>query len=100
MAPAVGVLTVELHFPMARSLKDKRQVLRRIIDGSKRRYNVSIGELKDQDLWDHSIIGFACLASTVATIDRTFDRIEKDIVDGGDVLLVRAERDVVPVGDE
>ncbi|MGZ5487086.1 MAG: DUF503 family protein, partial [Candidatus Aminicenantales bacterium] len=45
----VGVLTLDLFFPYARSLKDKRRILRGFKDRA-RRHNVALAEIDFQDL--------------------------------------------------
>jgi hypothetical protein len=50
----VGLLTLELHFPGARSLKDKRQALRSLETRLRNRYNVAVAEVEHQDLWQRA----------------------------------------------
>jgi len=45
----IGLLTLEIHIPDARTLKDKRQVLRSLKDRLRSRFNVAIAELDHQD---------------------------------------------------
>ena len=50
----------ELFWPYAANLKDKRMVIRSITDRlKKKRINISILEIKYQDLWQRSMLGFA-----------------------------------------
>ena len=49
--------------PMA-SLKDKRSVLRRMIDRTKNSYNVSIAEIDHQDLWQRTTLALVATASS------------------------------------
>ena len=44
----VGLLTLEIHLPYAHSLKDKRQVLRKLKDHLRAHFNVALAEV-DQD---------------------------------------------------
>ena len=46
----VGVARLTLQISDSGSLKSKRQVLRRITDRLKARFNVSVAEVEDQDL--------------------------------------------------
>jgi uncharacterized protein len=46
----IGLLTLDLHFPGARSLKDKRQALRSLETRIRNRFNVSLAEVEHQDL--------------------------------------------------
>ncbi len=53
----IGVVTLEIHIPYARSLKDKRQVLRSLKDRLRARFNVAVAELDHQDVWQRSVVG-------------------------------------------
>ncbi|MFQ5695273.1 MAG: DUF503 domain-containing protein [Terriglobia bacterium] len=59
----VGLLTLEIHLPQARSLKDKRQVLRKLKDRLRARFNVAIAELDHQDLWQRAAVGIVSLSN-------------------------------------
>ena len=53
----IGLLTLEIHISDARSLKDKRQVLRSLKDRLRARFNVAVAELEHQELWQRSRVG-------------------------------------------
>jgi len=55
----VAVISVALHFDQSRSLKQKRQLLKSIIEKVKHRFNISIAEVADQDLWQKSTVGIS-----------------------------------------
>jgi uncharacterized protein YlxP (DUF503 family) len=74
----VGICTLELHIPYARSLKDKRQVLRSLIDRL-RRHNVSVAEVAHQDLWQRAGIAIAAVGSTRHPLDAMFQGILDEI---------------------
>ena len=59
----IGLLTLEIHIPDARSLKDKRQVLRSLKDRLRGRFNVAVAELEHQDLWQRSVVGVVSISS-------------------------------------
>lgn len=63
----VGVLEVRMRVRASRSLKEKRKVVRSIKDRMRARYNVSVTEHDDQDLWQALSLGFAMAGS-----DRTY----------------------------
>lgn len=50
----IGLLTLDLHFPGARSLKDKRQALRSLETRLRNKFNVSVAEVEHQDLWQRA----------------------------------------------
>jgi len=53
----IGLLTLEIHIPDARSLKDKRQVLRSLKDTLRAHFNVAVAELEHQETWQRSRVG-------------------------------------------
>jgi hypothetical protein len=60
---SIGLLTLEIHIPDARSLKDKRQILRSLKDKLRGRFNVAVAELEHQDLWQRSVVGVVSISS-------------------------------------
>ncbi len=80
----IGLLTLEVVLPYAQSLKDKRQVIRRLRDRLKK-FNVSIAECGHQDLWQRSTLGIVAISSDQALLEKTLhtvtDEAEK-ILDG------------------
>jgi uncharacterized protein YlxP (DUF503 family) len=55
-APAVGVLTLEIHIEAAHSLKDKRNVVKSLKDRLRRRYNVAVAEIGDQEVMTRALV--------------------------------------------
>jgi uncharacterized protein YlxP (DUF503 family) len=70
----VGLCTVELFIPDGHSLKDKRQVLQSLKSRLRDKFNVSVAEIGDQDLWQKSIIGLACIANESAHVNQVLDQ--------------------------
>jgi uncharacterized protein YlxP (DUF503 family) len=75
----VGICTFELVIPGARSLKEKRQALRGLIDRLRHRHNVSVAEVAHQDLWQRAGVAVAAVSSSQKTIDRMFEGILREI---------------------
>lgn len=59
----VGVVRFELHFPGAESLKGKRKILLSLKDRLKNKFNVSVAELEDNDLWQKCVLGVAIISN-------------------------------------
>ena len=76
--PAVGLLSVELHLPDARSLKDKRMVLRSLKDRL-RKLNVALAELAHHDLHRRARLGIVSIATTRDGVDRSLDAVLDEI---------------------
>jgi hypothetical protein len=73
----VGVLTLELFFPYARSLKDKRRILHGFKDRV-RRQNVALAEIDHQDLWQRARLGIVTVNSQAAVVEEVLGRVLAD----------------------
>lgn len=70
----VGLCTVELYMPDADSLKAKRQILLSLKDRLRDKFNVSVAEVADQDLWQKAVLGIACVANEGARVNQVLDQ--------------------------
>ena len=59
----VCVARLTLQMPESGSLKTKRQLIRRVTDRVKARFNASISEVDDQEAWQRGVIGFAVVSN-------------------------------------
>ncbi len=73
----VGVLTLDLFFPHARSLKDKRRVLHGFKDRL-HRYNVALAEIDFQDKWQRARLGIVTLNSHQTLVEEVLARVLAD----------------------
>ncbi len=55
----VGVLILDLYIPASNSLKDKRGILKRLKDRIRNKFNVSVSEIDDQDVWRRAQLAVA-----------------------------------------
>ena len=74
----VALLSVALHIPEARSLKDKRMVLRSVKDRLKK-FNVAVAEVEHQDLWQRAELGIVTVATSGEHVDRVFSSVVDEI---------------------
>lgn len=89
----IGLLTLEIHIPDARSLKDKRQVLRSLKDRLRAHYNVAVAELEHQELWQRSRIGVITLSCDPKHLEESLAEIaaESERVLGRDLVSQNIE---------
>jgi len=73
----VGVLTCELRFPGARSLKEKRHHLRSAKSQLQRRVGASVAEVDHHDVWQRARITVACAAREHRDAERLLDEAER-----------------------
>ena len=65
----IGFGYVTLHILESHSLKEKRKVVRSLIERVRKRYNISIAEVDHQDSWQVAGIGFTCISSSGSHAD-------------------------------
>jgi uncharacterized protein YlxP (DUF503 family) len=84
----IGLLTLEIHIPDARSLKDKRQVLRSLKDRLRARFNVAVAELDHQETWQRSEVGIVSLSNDAAHLEQSLQTVfaEAEEVLGRDLV--------------
>lgn len=75
----VGLLSIEIRLPAAHSLKDKRRILRKVIDGVRHRHNVSIAEVGDNDVWQRAGIAVCMVANESAFVDSVLSKILNEV---------------------
>ncbi|HEX6851579.1 MAG TPA: DUF503 domain-containing protein [Candidatus Polarisedimenticolaceae bacterium] len=72
----VGVLTFELHLPGARSLKDKRQIVRSLKERLRSRHNVAVSELEEHaELWQRATLAIVSVAGRRDPLERLFETV-------------------------
>ncbi len=71
----VGVCTIELHLPDSGSLKTKRQSLRSLKDRIRNKFNVSIAEVDDNDLWQKARLAVAAVSNDKTHLNQTMDHV-------------------------
>ncbi|HEY6531024.1 MAG TPA: DUF503 domain-containing protein [Acidimicrobiales bacterium] len=92
MALYVLALAVDVRIPDAQSLKDKRSVVRSILDGAHRRFGASTSETGDADVHQRSELGFAVAASSVTQATEVVDAIERFVWSFPEIEVVACER--------
>ncbi len=93
------LIDIDLHIPAARSLKDKRSVIRRLQARLRDDLGVSVAETAHQDLWQRCGLGVA-----IATSDETVGRkvvqdVERILARAVETELLNLQVDVVATED-
>ena len=94
----VGILTVELHFPEAGSLKGKRKFVKSARAQLHERFGASVAEVDHQDLWQRASLTVACAASGHRELQELLDAAIR-YLSAQEFELVRVEREVVVPGE-
>ena len=74
----IAFLTLELRIEGAHSLKDKRQVLRRLKDKLRNGFNVAVAELDANDLWQRATIGVVSISGSQDYLQGLMQNVERE----------------------
>jgi uncharacterized protein YlxP (DUF503 family) len=85
-------MEMELHLPDCGSLKDKRSVVKHILDGARRRFGVADSEVDHHDLRQRALVGFAVVAPTAGRAEEVLDRVERFVWSDPRVTVLRSAR--------
>ena len=88
----VRALSLELHLPQVRSLKEKRAVIRPILDGARQRYRVAAAEVSHQEQWQRAGLGMAVVSAGPGHADDVLDEVERFVWSFPEVEVLAADR--------
>jgi uncharacterized protein YlxP (DUF503 family) len=93
----VGVALVRFRLHEIHSLKEKRRIVKSLVEKSRSRFNVSVAEVADQDAYQQASIGIAVIGNDGRVLNSLLDRII-DFMDGlGLADLVSREIELIPI---
>lgn len=95
----VGIARATFRLHGNQSLKEKRKVVKSLVDKSRHRFNVSVAEVADQDVHQRAIIGVAVIGSDGRVINALLDHILDFMEAMGAADLVDREIELIPLGD-
>jgi len=84
----VGTVLFELDIPSSYSLKDKRRVLNSLKSKLKSKFNVSVAEVGEKDLWNRGYIAVAVVGDDSKFIDSQLQEVIKFTDFFKDALIV------------
>jgi uncharacterized protein YlxP (DUF503 family) len=94
----VGILSFELHFPEAGSLKGKRKHVKSAKAQLQNRFGASVAEVDFHDLWQRARLTMSCVARSERDVHRLLDEAER-YLNGQEYELVARSREIVSLGD-
>jgi uncharacterized protein YlxP (DUF503 family) len=90
---------MELHVPESRSLKTKRQVVRRILDRTRAKFHVSAAEVDHQETWQRTALGFAVVSADRRHADTMIRKIAGFVESMQLAPVISCETEIISFGD-
>ncbi len=88
----VAALRVEVHLRAVHSLKEKRAVIRPVLEGCRHRFSAAAAEVEHQDRWQRATVGVAVVSGSVAHTAEVLDAVERFIWSFPELEVIRCQR--------
>ena len=89
----IGTLKLRLLLRDSHSLKDKRRVLRSLKDHLSNKFNISVAETEDQDVWKSAEVGIAAVGTDTPFIHSVLSNVLNYVRFFGGVEVVDVEEE-------
>jgi len=96
----IGSGLIELWIAESRSLKEKRGVLKRIIQRTHNTFNVSIAEVGENDHWKRAKVGFCVVGNDTRYVNGKVDHILSFIDDLQLAEILSSKIEIVSISDD
>ena len=94
----VGVCKITLRLPENQSLKGKRQVVKSITARVRNKFNVSVAEVDDQDVWQLATLGVCCVSDDKRHTNEVLSKVVDFIVGSRfEIEILDYEIEILPV---
>jgi uncharacterized protein YlxP (DUF503 family) len=93
----IGICKVKLRIPENTSLKGKRRIVKSIITKVKNKYNVSVAEVSDQQLWQIATLGVCSVSNNSRHANEVISKVVNFITNGRfEVEVLDSEVEIIP----
>ena len=89
----VRSLYLDLRIPQSHSLKEKRAVVKTILNGVVHRFGVAASEVDHQDKWQRAGLGVATVSGSWTVAGEVLDSVERFVLSFPEVEPITIERD-------
>jgi len=89
-----------IFLPENHSLKEKRQAITRIVERTKGKFNISIMEIDQTNLWQKATIGFAVVGVKQDHVDATLENVSRYIESMYIGKVIGSRTEIMVIGDE
>lgn len=96
----VGVVRLDVRLFEVGSLKQKRSVIKRLLNRLRSRFPISVAETGNLDLLQRGLIGACMVAGDESLIRSVFKNLEDEIYAFGMVEIIDLDVEYINYGDE
>ena len=82
----------ELHLPTCQSLKEKRAIVRPIVERLRQKLSLAVAEVDHQDKWQRVAIGIATVGESPRQVEAVLDEADRFLWSRPDVEVLSIDR--------
>ena len=91
----VSVCKISLVLP-SRSLKEKRRIIKSILGKTSNKFNVSISEVAQNEVWGRSVIGISSVSSSLRHGEESIEKVIRFIEsEREDAEIIKIDRETL-----
>jgi len=83
-----AALRLEIRIPAARSLKDKRRIVKGLLGSLAAAFPVAVSEVGFHDQWQRATLGAALVAPQAGQLERIIHRMQRSLRERPDIELL------------
>lgn len=87
------LIKINLHIPLAHSLKEKRREIKSLKDRLSSRFNASVAEIDALDKWQQAVLGVCMISNDKSYLDKQFGLIETIVFEYTELELIDMKRE-------
>lgn len=93
----VGAARISLHIPASQSLKERRRVLRSLMERTRNRFGAAVAEVGGQDTWQTAEVGVGIVGSSMTHAQEVLDEVVRFVEEfTPEALVTHVDADVIP----
>ncbi|UOD34871.1 DUF503 domain-containing protein [Deferribacteraceae bacterium V6Fe1] len=91
----IGVLNILLEIPSAFSLKEKRRVLNSLKAKLKSKFNISVAEIGEKDIWNRAEIGVVLVSDDTSFCNEQLGKVVDFVDNQHDVVVLEINQEIL-----
>ncbi|MGN1318800.1 MAG: DUF503 domain-containing protein [Lachnospirales bacterium] len=90
----IGCCTMSFRAEWVSSLKEKRMVVKHIVEKAKHKFNISIAEIDKQDVHKTIVIAFVCVSNELKHTEKILKNVSDFIENNTDAVVDNIEYEI------
>jgi uncharacterized protein YlxP (DUF503 family) len=91
----IGVCKIVLSLDEVFSLKEKRHIVKSIVERLRSHFNASVAEVELQDLWKNAVIGITCISNETGVTDSMLASMVNFVENDGRAVVVDYSTEII-----